>query len=522
MDEFQQTVVVTTIQIIAIPSCRVVYDNSFTGGGLFNNVAGSFGIDSNIHIPARLCARDSSKVILQTGSSSLCLFDLNKEQIMFSTTTYNNPQFATFSPSGDRVLVVAESWITCSDAETGRRIFQFMFSGGKSGFITPDGNALMLVGADSSTLMEFPKESEETSKSDIFFRDGSGRYIRPATTETSAFVCDALGGATPVELENSIGNDYAWQRMYCGDGDRVFGFIRRGPWDGYLVCWDAGTGELLVNYGTGSHSIFTLSADGQVLGVDCYGTFYAFDVESGECLAKWNLPYFTNYKLLVDRDVTKVVYVRNNTVTIFDIFGDSAITLDDYPTGFNNVVNGYTGQKTAISGDGRLAAVTHDKKSTLEIIDTDTGERIFEVQLGGTATTAPAFSNDGRRVSVGVGKNLFSIDTSTGEVLYSLYDENGFYTDFTSAISNPDFIYSTDDRYLLGRDIRYADTGEILSPMLLAQPVWEITKTAGLVIPVDRTYAVYVPTIDEVVADLRLIIRSYEYTRAEKLRFSLE
>ena len=77
-------------------------------------------------------------------------------------------------------------------------------------------------------------------------------------------------------------------------------------------------------------------------------------------------------------------------------------------------------------------------------------------------------------------------------------------------------------RYLLGRDIRCADTGEKLAPMTAAELVWEITKTAGLVIPIDRTYAVYVPTIDEVVSDLRLLIRSYEYTRAEKLRFSLE
>jgi hypothetical protein len=161
-----------------------------------------------------------------------------------------------------------------------------------------------------------------------------------------------------------------------------------------------------------------------------------------------------------------------------------------------------------------LVAVTHSKKDTLEIIDAETGERLHEVPLGGQATTAPCFSHDGGRVAVGAGKYLFCADTNDGRILFSVYDEAGFKDDFS---------YSEDDLYLLGADIRDAETGEVACSVSLApQPAWEITGEAGVKIPMGRAHAVYLPSADEALADLRAHIREYAFTRSDRLRFALD
>jgi hypothetical protein len=117
-------------------------------------------------------------------------------------------------------------------------------------------------------------------------------------------------------------------------------------------------------------------------------------------------------------------------------------------------------------------------------------------------------------VTIGAGKNLISVDTATGAVLFCAYSETGFNTAYT---------YSEDGKYLIGADIRDASTGETAcSVSLAARAEWEISGTAGVTIPMGKAHAIYLPSIDEVLVDLSAIIREYTFTPADKLRFALD
>ncbi|MCL2493564.1 MAG: toll/interleukin-1 receptor domain-containing protein [Clostridiales bacterium] len=518
-----------SIQLIGIPSCRVAYECTVTTSSnpdlpsplpnYYNNFYSDY--------PTDLCSGDGSKIALPEDDNSFGVFDLNKEEMLFTKNWTAN--FISFSPDGNKILAIDSYSGAVLDANTGETIA----SAGKGygrGYILPGGKNVVLTGGGYCTLAEFAQG--DTFSQDMFFRDGSGRYIRPATDDTGAFVCDGQNKAAPVELEDSAGCDKAY--LFWGDGDIVVG-LAPGP-----VAWNAATGKRLMEYkapddasisfayciGDSTErdilngSPLALSQDGKYLaavyqdpGERATGGFLVFDVKTGKLLAEKHLGSLTDNALFFDRDITKALYVYNNKVSIIDIFNpEKDITFDDYPAG-QLALGVYSGQRTAISGDGKFVAVSDTKKATLELINTDTGKRFCEIPLDGPATTAPVFSHDGKYVTIGAGKYLISADTAAGKELFSVYAEAGFDTDYS---------YSEDDAYLLGADIRDAATGVSLCPIALrAQPVWEITKTAGTVIPVGQSYAVYLPTASEAIADTRAQIRSYTFTHDEKLRFSL-
>jgi outer membrane protein assembly factor BamB len=136
------------------------------------------------------------------------------------------------------------------------------------------------------------------------------------------------------------------------------------------------------------------------------------------------------------------------------------------------------------------------------------------MSLDESASCAPFFSRDGARVAIGVGKTLLCVDTSTGEEIFSIRDE---------AATGEAYIFSSDGLYLIGVDIRDANDGEVVcAARLEARPAWEITETEGVTVPLERAHVVYIPSVNEALAELRAHIRSYEFTRPERLAFALD
>jgi hypothetical protein len=244
------------------------------------------------------------------------------------------------------------------------------------------------------------------------------------------------------------------------------------------------------------------------------GGFRTFDPRTGAVLVETKLGWFSDTLISCDRNLTKLLYVFENEVRVYDAgSGAELFCLDDYPQG-EQALGTWSGQKAAISADGAWIAVTHSKKNTLEIIDAVTGERRWEIPLDGQAVMAPFFAPDGGRVGVATAKTLLAAETAAGGVVFSVYEENGF---------SGEYAFSADGRYLLGPDIRDAATGQVASAVSLeARPLWEIGAAAGTVIPVGKGQAVYLPSWEEALADLRAHIRQYDFTQAEKLRFALE
>jgi outer membrane protein assembly factor BamB len=139
---------------------------------------------------------------------------------------------------------------------------------------------------------------------------------------------------------------------------------------------------------------------------------------------------------------------------------------------------------------------------------------LHEPALDESASCAPFFSHDGARVALGAGKTLICVDTATGEELFSVRDEAGF---------DEAYIFSSDNLYLIGADIRDASDGAVVcAARLETRPAWEITETEGVTVPLEKAHAVYIPSMNEALAKLYSHIRNYDFTRPEKLAFALD
>ncbi|MDR1065022.1 MAG: TIR domain-containing protein [Oscillospiraceae bacterium] len=534
----EKNVRVYTLRVLEIPSCRVVYESALSEAVLYNNY---HAYESDL--AGHLCAPDGSKLVLPVGPHGFGVFDPHREELLFEKSSYSS--FITFAPAGDKLSAVNSTgrYLSVYDAATGAE--EEYDLGGASGynksFLLPGGGKVLLSGSGAAVLAEIGAERSEKTTPDMFFRDGSGRYICPAADGKGVLIRNAQDpAAAPVLLEDSA--QYTKSFLLCGYSKTVVGFDGENVYGSVPVAWDAETGKKLRDFapaepgqvsqgyaiggdsGRRTASPFLLSRDGERLVVVhsrpsvAAGGFTVFDVATGERLAERDVGWLHDNILLFDKNASKALYVFDNEVRIIDAAGNGEpIVLDDYPTGRLSVAT-WSGQRAAISDDGGLAAVSHSKKATLEIIDTETGERLHEIPLGDPAATDPCFSHDGARVTVCTAKYLFSADTKTGEVLFTVYDDAGFGQSY-----GQNYIWSDDDRYLMGADIRDAATGErVCSVPLPAQPVWEITETAGTVIPVSATQAVYLPTVGDAVARLREHIREYEFTRTDKLRYAIE
>jgi WD40 repeat protein len=536
---FEETRRVYTIQILDIPSCRVVYENRFTGypvsltstvGAALPNYVNGF----HSELPAHLFSRDGARVILPVDAQKFGVYDLHREELLF--TKSESLCFASFSPSGDMLLTINQkgNYVKLLDAETGGEIAG-MYDAGAAytrGFVLPGDDAALLAGNGFCRLYELRGTDEgEGPDISLYFRDGSGRYILPASGGKNASVFDGRGGAAPVELEDS--GDFTSAERFAASGAVAVGLSDTG-FAPYLAVWDAATGKKLAaefpdpELYTIEYSNFAreqkkspvfLSSDGRRLGVIYQmagvvsGAFRTFDAATGKILAEGELGASDGAQIDFDNGLTRLLFIRGNAVSVFDaLTGETLFTLDDYPQG-KQALASWSGQRAALSGDGGLLAVSHSKKGTLEIIDASDGRRLHEIPLGAQATTVPCFSHSAERVTVGAEHNLISVDTASGRVLFSAYDETGF---------NSDYAYSEDDIYLLGSDIRRSETGELASPVpLKTAPEWELSGAAGAVIPVGRAHAVYLPAVGEAVAELDAHIREYEFTKQDKLRFAL-
>jgi outer membrane protein assembly factor BamB len=209
-----------------------------------------------------------------------------------------------------------------------------------------------------------------------------------------------------------------------------------------------------------------------------------------------------------------MLFIYDNEISVYDAMtGEKLFTLDDYPQGYS-ILGQWLGHEAAVSDDGALIAVSHSKKNTLEIIDAATGDRLHEMPLEESASCDPFFSRDGARVALGAGKTLLCVDTATGEEIFSVRDEAGF---------NEAYVFSSDGLYLIGADVRDAGDGAVVcAARLEARPEWEITGTEGVIAPLEKAHAVYIPSVNEALAELRAHIRSYDFTRPEKLAFALD
>ncbi|MDR1070584.1 MAG: TIR domain-containing protein [Gracilibacteraceae bacterium] len=543
--ETEKNAKIYSLQVLEIPSCRVVYESTLAETALYNYY---HAYESDLAM--YLCAPDGSKIVLPVDPHGFGVFDLNREEMLFERAfTFEQipySYFITFAPGGDRLSTVSSSGrrLLVYDAETGETALEYDLGAAAAyprSFLLPGGEkallsgAVTIAGAGAAVLAEIGAGRDEEATPDMFFRDGGGRYIRPDSDGEGASILDARNpAAAPVPLEDSA--QYTKSFLLCGDGEIVVGLNGEHVFGAVPVAWDAATGKRLRGFtpdgevsqqyaiggqtGRQTASPFLLSRDGERLAVVHYtagvaaGGFTVFDTATGKPAAEWYLGPLSDYVLLFDKDVTKALYIFNNELQIIDAAGGGeVITLDDYPAGETAIAT-WSGHRAAISDDGGLAAVSHSKKGTLEIIDTETGERLHEIPLGSTAVTDPCFSHDGGRVTICTENDLFSVDTKTGALLFAVYDDAGFGRDYT---------WSDDDRFLMGDDIRDADTGEracsILPP---SRPVWEIAETAGTLIPAGAGCAVYLPTAGEAAARLREHIREYEFTRADKLRYAME
>ncbi|MDR0434660.1 MAG: toll/interleukin-1 receptor domain-containing protein [Gracilibacteraceae bacterium] len=543
---FEEQKTVYIIQILEIPSCRIVYENEFPGHPRLDGVIPSGALPNYGHVyesdaPAWLFAPDGGKLLLPVGTEKYGVFDLAREEMLF--TVSESLRFASFSPSGRLILTIDQRGITWKlrDAATGETLVRSYDENTAflRGFVLPDDKTVLLAGsaADGGFCGLYEATVEETGEPGVYFADESGRYVRPAAAiaaddadaaaddaVAAAAVVDGRSGETLAVLADSAdftGADFA------AAGDIVLGLSDAGTQSG-LRTWNAGAGEVLApvlplpencfvarNYYSPS---FFLAADGsraaviyQRFGI-MSGGFRLFDPRTGELLADGSLGWLG--EIAFDRNLTKVLSVYDNQVSLFDaLSGEKLFTLADYPAG-DLAVGVWSGQRAALSGDGSWLAVSHSKKNTLEIIETERGRRLHEVGLDGQATTAPFFAPEGERVAVGAGQRLLCLETASGKEVFSVYDEAGF---------ERDWAFSADGLYLLGTEIRAAATGEVLCPVpLTPRPRWEITGAAGVTVPVGGGRAVYLPALSEALTELRGLIRQYDFTRGEKQRLALD
>ncbi|MDR1603198.1 MAG: TIR domain-containing protein [Gracilibacteraceae bacterium] len=534
--EFEESKTIYTIQILEIPSCRIIYENSILGFPWTDGVVPSQALPNYGHVfdsdvPAWLFSPDSSRLLLPLAANEFGLLDLKSGEMLYTKTGL--PRFASFSPSGRRLLTIGRSGHTLDllDAESGAKIAGIYDADTAflRGFIRPDDETLLIAGAKAGEnfcgVYALPPAAEAAAA--VYFADESGRYVRPAAADTGAAVVDGRSGETLAELRG--GAAFTGAERFAAAGDLVLGLSAEGT-ESRLSLWAAASGELLVEKfslpeyrwisGEYFSPPFFLAADEsrvlalyQQFGV-AGGGFRTYEARTGAVLAEANLSWFSGAFIACDRNLTKLLYIYDNAVSVYDAgSGAKLFTLDDYPPG-DLALGTWSGQKAALSADGKWIAVTHSKKNTLEIMDAATGERRQEIPLDGQAAMAPFFAPDGGRVGVASEKTLLAVETATGGEIFSLYEENGF---------SGEYAFSADGRYLLGADIRDAATGVVISSVsLAARPLWEIEGTAGETIPVGRAHAIYLPALEEALADLRAHIRQYNFTRVEKLRFALE
>jgi WD40 repeat protein len=537
--EFEEARRVYDIQLLEIPSLRIVYEDSLlTDGTSSYSVLPNYGNVFDSDIPAHLFSPDGSKLLLPLSAASYGVFDLAGERMLF--TKNDSIKFASFSPSGTKLLTVGRnvsSW-KLRNAENGDELSDFYKADAdfSSGFVSANEDTVFMVSDAANGYIcgvyeaATPLENGDSGRAYTYFTDAGGRYIRPADEDTGAggaAVIDGPDGETIAILEDS--SKYTQSRLFAAAGDLVVGLSDEGT-ESKLKSWNAGTGKAFAaifempEYCWPAASEFPqplfLSEDAprvaviyQMAGVN-KGGFRTFDARTGALLADVNLGWFHDSLILFDKNITKMMFVYDNEVSVFDaLTGEKLFTLDDYPQG-NAVMGTWSGQETSLSDDGALIAVSHSKKNTLEIIDAATGDRLHETALDESASCAPFFSRDGARVALGVGKTLLCVDTATGEEIFSVRDETGF---------DEAYIFSSDGLYLIGADVRDAKDGEIVcAARLEARPVWEITETEGVIAPLEKAHAVYIPSVNEALAKLRDHIRNYDFTRPEKLAFALD
>ena len=516
------------IQVLEIPSCRVVYEHELWGYPNIDGITSSQSLPNFYHafdsdIPELLFSPDSSKLILPVGISTFGVFDLVQEEMLF--TRFSAVSFATFSPSGRLILTFrhrSNSW-SLLDANNGDTIVSYFKSPQtvSRGYVLPDDSGVFIVGNNYCWLYQLQFENDKDNYR--YFADDTNRYISPAAQGENAAVMSDRKDWDVVILEDST--QYIEAKSFVSAGDVIVGYLMTPG--GEFTSWDAVTGKFISSFAVDGYvlsgykgEVLQIFPDGSRVVVLYHrpevsnGGFQTFDTRTGELLAQTKDLWLSDATILFSRDVTKVVYIYDNVVKVFDtITGKELFVLDDYPQG-QLALGIWSGHRAAISDDGSLIAIAHSKRGTLEIIDSATGERLHDILLNENATTTPCFSHDGRQVVIGLGKYLLAVDVKSGKTLFSFYDEDGFETDYH---------YSQDDNYLLGVDIRNAATGESICPVSLkTRPEWEITETAGIQIPVGNGCAIYVPSIKEAVADLNGHLREYEFTAQDKQKFVLD
>ncbi|MDR1070891.1 MAG: hypothetical protein LBL37_08945, partial [Gracilibacteraceae bacterium] len=458
--EFEEYKTTYFIQVLEIPSCRIIYENKLLGYPTTDSTVASQALPNYSNIfdsdaPAGLFSPDSSRLLLPVAANAFGLLDLSDGQILYTKTGLM--RFASFSPSGRRLLTISRSGHTLQllDAENGEEIARLYDADTAflQGFIQPDDETLLIAsnktGAYFSGIYALRLLEKQVSQAD-YFADESGRYVRPATANAGAAVMDGRSGETLTELAGSFAHTDA--KCFAAAGDLVVGLSDEGV-KSRLSVWEAATGELLTEDLSQTENLslpdncwvassyfspaFFLAADGsRVIAVYqrpgiAGGGFRTFDAHTGVVLAEADLGWFNGALLFCDRNLTKLLFVYENVISVYDAgSGTELFRLDDYPQG-ELALGTWSGQKAAISGDGAWIAISHSKKNTLEIIDAATGQRRRELPLDGQAAIAPFFSPDGGRVGVATGKTLLCAETATGREIFSVYDETGFTKTYT-------------------------------------------------------------------------------------------
>jgi WD40 repeat protein len=434
--------------------------------------------------------------------------------------------FASFSPSGRLLLTIHTEGraLLVRDVETGDVLAEMLDHDNTfdRGFILADDGAVVVSGknadGDFCAVYALRLRYKCVSDGDVAFHDGSGRYIRQTAVGENVRIIHTRDNNAPIELEDSGFRLWSW--LLAGSGNTVAGMnLVSNTLDSFISVWDAETGEKLMDYprpepfhwNTDVSTRLNLSPDGLRLtaihknvSVSGFTTFYA---RTGEVIAEglYGQPFSHN------GDVTKFLYIdgRFNHVFVVDaLTGEELIRI----SGFPEVT--FSGLTAAISEDGGLLAVYHNLKRELELYCVETGTRLYGIPFSGAAANTPIFSHDGSRLLIGIGEHLYSVNTATGKILFAVYGEGGF---------GSDYVYSADDGYIVGADIRCAQSGEIVSAVVFApQWEWEAAGAAGTRIPMGNSRIIYLPSFEEAVAELNGHIRDYAFTRSRLLRYALD
>ncbi|MDR2089092.1 MAG: TIR domain-containing protein [Clostridiales Family XIII bacterium] len=553
--------------VYELPAGKIVYTGSVSDRGVsfMPYTLPNYVNDFHAISAQPLFSPDGRLLLLPGGQNALRIIDLRRG---IATATVSRAASgeevwsACFSPDSRRVVVAAGTAIKIHDALNGA-LLETLTPGGVSASVSADGQRVFSA---SGHIFERSAAGTETAdvraageaairglshgETDVgtaartsdmedilIFADDSRRAVLPGDGTRNACVLELPGGRRLFELANTA----SFRQIKSVDNSKPQGSVLRGGEDRFaaahgiiaatdysaLAVWDAETGAELFRTGEGSPYFagLRISADGSRvaafydLGERMAGGVRVYAARTGRLLCDAQYGNYSDAVAELDGDLTRCLYICDNAVSVFDLTGTRGeaapllFRLDDYPAG-QLAIGVYSGHSAALSRDGAMLAIAHEKKNTVEIVDASAGERLREIPLAAGGADALLLSHDGARVTVhsSVGY-LECYDTAGGELLYARYEPD---------LLLGRYAYSLDDAFLAGPDIRDAVGGEVLFPVCPpARPDWQ-TDEGGVVIPMEGGLVFRLPADEEAFAALKPVAREYELTRSESARYALE